>query len=952
MAEHAARGVSLTDRWPTETSGEGSTAITESAFSKPPERQRPPWWIYIIAACQVATLALIFYLLIWGPAELKGLVATFEDGAMVIESVAEDSEAARGGLVPGDRVLSIDDRPMNGPGDWTAATANWEPERPHDWQVSRATGPVTLEIVPLDASVRSRLEEGYIQYMFRALAGLLLGLFVAWKRPADPVAQIGAWLLMTASVAFGLPQGWAAAWRALPAVLQLPLWLPQINRFVFEGIFLSFFLLFPRRLFASRLPWFLIWSPVLVTLPWRIAGFDMVIRPGQGVSVPVWVLQAGFLRTIVYLLLGIAVLAVGYRRLLDLNEKRRVRVLMAGTALSATSAVVMIWFDSFYGRSLSFQGVLFVGVDATLNQAFLLSFAYAVVRHRVLSIGVIIRQGLQYALLRGALLGVVPILSGVFIADLAINSNEPLAEIVRSRGWIYAILGGFALLGYSQRKAWLESLDRLFFREQYNAQRVLRDVVGKIREARSLERVAPQVVARIETALHPEFASVLVCQPDEPHFRPLASFPAAPAGLALTEKSRLVALLRVLEKPLEGLFTDSAGLVRQIPADELRSIRSARLDLLVPIVMDSRSQQAVLALGAKRSEEPYTHEDQELLEAIASSLALLLEQTAPVGKSPDEMLEECPECGLCYEVNSNRCRTDGALLRTIRLPRTLGGRYRLERRRGRGGMGTVYEATDRALERRVAVKVIREDWVGGVEAAQRFRREARAAASLAHPNVVTVHDYGVEAGTRAFLVMEFLEGRSMREELATQKPLDPGRTLEILGAVCSGVDAAHRTRLIHRDLKPENIFLATSGESGESVKVLDFGLAKFVASPDADAPTVSVATATGALVGTPAYMSPEQLLGESPGVNWDLWALAVVAYESLTGASPFSGASMAERRNMVLSCDFIPLDRHFANPPDRWQAFFVQSFNPDPTQRPRSVNEFFHQLEHALSKRK
>ena len=119
--------------------------------------QRAPWWMVVVAGSYIATYALIFYLVIWGPAQLKGIVATFEDEAMVIRSLAVDSEAAKGGLAAGDRVLSIDGRPMRGPGDWTAATGNWEAGRPHRWLVSRGADRVSLEVVPLHPTVRGRL---------------------------------------------------------------------------------------------------------------------------------------------------------------------------------------------------------------------------------------------------------------------------------------------------------------------------------------------------------------------------------------------------------------------------------------------------------------------------------------------------------------------------------------------------------------------------------------------------------------------------------------------------------------------------------------------------------------------------------------------------------------------------------------------------------------------------
>jgi serine/threonine protein kinase len=285
------------------------------------------------------------------------------------------------------------------------------------------------------------------------------------------------------------------------------------------------------------------------------------------------------------------------------------------------------------------------------------------------------------------------------------------------------------------------------------------------------------------------------------------------------------------------------------------------------------------------------------------------------------------------------------------MTRTLAGRYHMERRLGRGGMGAVYEATDRTLTRRVAVKVIREDRLDSPGATQRFQREARAAAAFAHPNVATVYDYGVEAGRRAFLVMELLQGSTLRDELQCRKRLTAARTIRIFRGVCSAVDAAHGRHLIHRDLKPENIFLAQSGDGGnEVVKVLDFGIAKFL--PDGEDGAVARTigeTDTGILVGTPGYMSPEQLLGERPDVSWDLWALAVTVYEALTGTLPFPAVGSGKWRQSVLAGDHAPLRERLTDPAVQWEEFFTRSLAAERSRRPRSASELMQALEEALA---
>ena len=198
--------------------------------------------------------------------------------------------------------------------------------------------------------------------------------------------------------------------------------------------------------------------------------------------------------------------------------------------------------------------------------------------------------------------------------------------------------------------------------------------------------------------------------------------------------------------------------------------------------------------------------------------------------------------------------------------------------------------------------------------------------------------------------MELLEGATLREELNLRRQLNPSRTIEILRGVCAAVNAAHRSELIHRDLKPENIFLARSGDgTGELVKVLDFGIAKSLSPRNHTVTTqVNPGTQPGVLVGTPAYMSPEQLLGESPDVSWDLWALSVVVYEALTGALPFPFTGIEGWRRAILDGSFMPLTEHLTAPSTGWQAFFARGFAGERRKRPRSAEELLRQLETIL----
>jgi serine/threonine protein kinase len=319
-------------------------------------------------------------------------------------------------------------------------------------------------------------------------------------------------------------------------------------------------------------------------------------------------------------------------------------------------------------------------------------------------------------------------------------------------------------------------------------------------------------------------------------------------------------------------------------------------------------------------------------------------------------LAECGTCGRCFDGGTPACPTDGRVLTAVPGSRLLNGRYRLERRLGRGGMGTVYEALDGVLERRVAVKVVREDLGGPLFSGRfwadldaRFRQEARAAAAFAHPHVVRVYDFGVDRDRRAFLVMELLEGETLHQHLASAGTLAPGEALQLLRGVCEALTAAHGHGLIHRDLKPENIFLQRH-DGGLTAKVLDFGLAKALAAewPEggADEPKT---TSAGLLVGTLDYMAPEQVAGDAASPAWDVWALSVIAYEMLTGHHPFRRTvtfGHGEHGGLPDGCGLVQAEFSL---PGKASAFFDRALSADRARRPASPMEFLDQLEQVTT---
>src|SRR6266545_289430 len=212
--------------------------------------------------------------------------------------------------------------------------------------------------------------------------------------------------------------------------------------------------------------------------------------------------------------------------------------------------------------------------------------------------------------------------------------------------------------------------------------------------------------------------------------------------------------------------------------------------------------------------------------------------------------------------------------------RTLDQKYYLESKLGVGGMGTVYRARRLLIGDMVAVKVLQPDQVADPQAVERFRREAQTAARLKHPNVAAVYDFGVSREGLNYLVMELAEGESLRSLVERQGTLAETDAAEIIRQVCAALDEAHRQGVVHRDIKPENI-LVHATTAGLHVKVLDFGIA---ALRDVNAGRL---TRTGAVVGTPHYMSPEHCLGEELDGRSDIYSLGIVLFEMLTGVVPF-----------------------------------------------------------------
>ena len=264
--------------------------------------------------------------------------------------------------------------------------------------------------------------------------------------------------------------------------------------------------------------------------------------------------------------------------------------------------------------------------------------------------------------------------------------------------------------------------------------------------------------------------------------------------------------------------------------------------------------------------------------------------------------------------------------------RVLDGRYLIGSRIARGGMATVYEATDLRLDRTVAVKVMHPGLGDDDEFAARFVAEARAAAKLSHPNVVAVFDQGNDDGT-VFLAMELIPGHTLRDTIGKEAPLSPARTLALLEPVVSALASAHRAGLIHRDVKPENVLIADDGR----IKVADFGLAKAMSA-------TTQHTATGVLIGTVSYVAPELVVEGRSDARADVYAVGVILYELLTGKKPHEGETPIQVAYKHVHEDVPPPSRRVPGIPDYVDALVARATARDREQRPADAGVLLHHL--------
>ena len=257
----------------------------------------------------------------------------------------------------------------------------------------------------------------------------------------------------------------------------------------------------------------------------------------------------------------------------------------------------------------------------------------------------------------------------------------------------------------------------------------------------------------------------------------------------------------------------------------------------------------------------------------------------------------------------------------------LNNRYQLQELLGSGGMSVVYRAHDRMLERDVAIKILRETYSSDQEFRERFRQEAKAAANLSHPNIVTIHDFGLDSG-RLFIVMEYVPGRHLKELIKKRGRFSIDDTLTLIVQACAGIGYAHRAGLVHCDIKPHNMLISPDMR----LKVADFGIARALA-------TIQAEEKVDVVWGSPQYFSPEQAAGGAPSPASDVYSLGVVIYEMLTGQLPFTASSAEELARLHRELPPPSPSQLNASIPPALEQIIIKVLSKEPSARYRTADQ-------------
>jgi hypothetical protein len=579
------------------------------------------------------------------------------------------------------------------------------------------------------------------------------------------------------------------------------------------------------------------------------------------------------------------------------EEQRRVTWLVAGLFVGTVPLALWIVLTSLsatIARMLDLQWTGWILYPTFLSTP--ITTAYAVLVQRALDVRVVIRRALQYALTRYSTIAIASLPAVLLLVLLYRRRTDTIRDALASRDAVVLLtlaFGGAALL--RGRAGLLARIDTLHFRAQYSPTQVLSHLVEQCRSARDPKELSQALGEGIIRAFHPMALEIVLLNDED------ATIASLDSGRPLAVSSALLQVAKSTSGVLEVDFEDPRSPLHQLPARDVNWLLDGGFKLLLPLRNTGGLLTALVAIGEKKSELPFSQEDRDLISAFAAAAemgsVLHTQRVSPHSGSNDDLeppAAECPDCRAVHRPADAVCERCGAATVPCLLPHVIGGKFLVDQRIGAGGMGVVYRGLDVQLGRMVAIKTLPH--LSPAESL-RLRREARAIATVAHPHLAMI--YGSESWRgQPLLVFEYLRGGTL-EDREARGALSLRETLEIGLSLSSVLAAIHQAGVLHRDIKPSNIGFTQNG----TPKLLDFGLARVLTAARpammqgknserrilGNAPetlrwtdTVSESTVDG----TPLYMSPEARMGDAPGPCFDLWSLAMVLFEAIAGQHP------------------------------------------------------------------
>jgi hypothetical protein len=917
-------------------------------------RERKPWffWFFFIAGFLYVGFGLFAALMIFKYHRIDQYGYTTSPGPEgVVVTAVDPAGPAAGKLQPGDRILAIDGDPRLRRITQTFWHSSFLEGPPSSLKIERGGTEMELSVSTekypaSEATVDYRFNRN-IAYLPRYLACLIVALLIGLLKPGNRRARLGAFsflmishqavaftiipirsmfnpvedriaylfVLLHGAILFG-PIAYHASYRFLSGIPKARLW--DILKRI---LYVSAAILFLNRFFLTTV------TQTGAAVQFRVAYYPVERLLGQ-IENWYWIFCLAAIS---------AVLIRNNHVVRQPDQRRRVRLVLYGSLIAVlpqTTIVLIarIAIAAGYGSFVAGEPFELVRLISAIGVLLVpISWGYAILNRQVYDVQVVIRNSVRYLLAQNALrlFLALPVVGVLYV--VVTKSDRPLRELIvyllyDNPYYLLLIIAGAASLIYRSRLQ--EWIDRKFFREAYQGDKILRELGEEVRRLDSMSEMSRLVSRKVEEALHPERLFLFYRETDKRDLSLGYSTGGSSEERRIPEEYELLRIMedhgRAVDFPLPPKI--------KLPQKETDWLSSMGTALIVPMNGTDQRLAGLLLLGPKMSESPYSGSDRQLLDTLADQIALVYENIrlkdrvarerriqyevlSRVEERRINLLKVCPVCNRCYDSSETVCTDDRSELRlSLPVERTVEGRYRLEKLIGRGGMGAVYEASDTRLNRNVAVKILGGGLFGNPEALRRFQREAKASARLSHANIVTVYDYGALSTEGAYLVMELLKGRTLGEILQKVPWLEPSLAADLFDQVFSAMEAAHEAGVIHRDLKPENIFVVeeqemsirTAGNENAKplVKILDFGVAKITQiEPSPESSAFSITT-PGMVLGTFGYMSPEQLMGGDVDERSDIFSLGVIVVKTLTGHRPFTGKTYQDFITAITSRPF------------------------------------------------